>query len=72
MYVGKTSAKTHRFSGGHSAALKLHAPEYEGVFQKYIDLGTVVFLDHTKQYMPLEFIQPLEDSKKLLSNLELV
>ncbi|PEW72367.1 hypothetical protein CN424_23055 [Bacillus cereus] len=69
VYIGKTSAKTHRFSGGHSAALKLHAPEYEGL-SKHIYFGTVVFLDHTKQYMPLEFIQPLEDSKKLLRNLE--
>src|SRR5699024_10868397 len=31
VYIGKTSSKNHRFSGGHSAALKLHAPEYEGL-----------------------------------------
>ncbi|MDM5220339.1 hypothetical protein QUF86_06170 [Peribacillus sp. NJ11] len=69
VYVGKTSAKTHRFSGGHSAALKLHAPEYEGL-SKHIYFGTVVLLDYEKNYMPLEFIQPFEDAKSLLSNLE--
>ncbi|MEF7438284.1 hypothetical protein V4V36_13540 [Paenibacillus lautus] len=69
VYVGKTSSKTHRFSGGHSAALKLHAPKYEGL-SKHIYFGTVVFLDNNKNYMPLEFIQPFEDAKSLLSNLE--
>ncbi|WP_280149097.1 hypothetical protein [Bacillus safensis] len=69
VYVGKTSSKKHRFSGGHSAALKLHAPKYEGL-SKHIYFGTVVFLDDKKNYMPLEFIQPFEDAKNLLSNLE--
>lgn len=69
VYVGKTSSKTHRFSGGHSAALKLHAPEYEGL-SKHIYFGTVVLLDQEKNYMPLEFIQPLEDAKNLLSTIE--
>lgn len=69
VYIGKTSAKTHRFSGGHSAALKLHAPKYEGL-SKHIYFGTVVFLDHKKNNMPLEFIRPLKDAKSLLSNLE--
>ncbi|PGO61146.1 hypothetical protein [Priestia megaterium] len=69
VYIGKTSAKTHRFSGGHMAALKLHAPEYEGL-SKHIYFGTVVFFDHKKNYMPLEFIRPLEDAESLLSNLE--
>ncbi|MCU9553270.1 hypothetical protein OE319_07065 [Bacillus cereus] len=69
VYIGKTSAKTHRFSSGHSAALKLHAPEYEGL-SKHIYFGTVAFLDNKKQYMPLEFIQPFKDSKNLLRNLE--
>ncbi|BCG61139.1 hypothetical protein [Paenibacillus sp. URB8-2] len=69
VYVGKTSSKTHRFAGGHSAGLKLHAPEYEGM-SKHIYFGTVVFLDNNKNYMPLEFIQPFEDAKNLLSNLE--
>jgi len=69
VYIGKTSARTHRFSGGHSVGLKLHAPEYEGL-SKHIYFGTVVFLDNDKKYMPLEFIQPFEDAKNLLSNLE--
>ncbi|MEI4769876.1 hypothetical protein WAX74_09500 [Psychrobacillus sp. FJAT-51614] len=69
VYVGKTSSRTHRFSGGHSAALKLHAPEYEGL-SKHIYFGTVVFLDHEKNYMPLEFIQPFEDANSLLNTLE--
>lgn len=69
VYIGKTSSKTHRFSSGHSAALKLHAPEYEGL-PKHVYFGTVVFLDHENEYMPLEFIQPIEDAKNLLTNLE--
>lgn len=69
VYVGKTSAKTHRFSSGHRAALKLHAPEYEGL-PKHIYFGTVVFLNHERDYMPLEFIHPLQDAKSLLANLE--
>jgi len=69
VYVGKTSSKSHRFSGGHSAALKLHAPEYEGL-SKHIYFGTVVYLDHKRKIMPLEFIQPYEDANNLLSNLE--
>lgn len=69
VYIGKTSSKKHRFSGGHSAALKLHAPEYEGL-SKHIYFGTIVFLDHERKYMPLEFIQPFEDAKNLLSNIE--
>src|SRR5699024_9676990 len=69
VYLGKTSAKTHRFLGGHSAALKLHAPEYDGL-SKHIYFGTVVLLDNEKNYMPLEFIRPFEDAESLLNNLE--
>lgn len=69
IYIGKTSSKNHRFSGGHSAALKLHAPEYEGL-SKQIYFGTVAYLDHDKNYIPLEFIQPFEDAKNLLRSLE--
>ncbi|WP_025683989.1 hypothetical protein [Paenibacillus maysiensis] len=69
VYIGKTSSKTHRFLSGHSTALKLHAPVYEGL-SKHIYFGTVVFLDDGKNYMPLEFIQPIEDAKSLLSSLE--
>ncbi|WP_200411017.1 hypothetical protein [Virgibacillus salexigens] len=69
VYVGKTSSKIHRFSVGHSAALKLHAPEYDGL-SKHIYFGTAVFLDDEKNYMPLEFIQPYKEAKSLLRNLE--
>jgi len=31
-----------------------------------IYFGTVVFIDHEKSYMPLEFKQPLEDAKKII------
>ncbi|WLR60162.1 hypothetical protein [Guptibacillus hwajinpoensis] len=69
VYIGKTSSRTHRFSGGHSAALKLHAPKYDGL-SKHIYFGTVVFSDQERNYMPLEFIQPYEDANNLLRNLE--
>lgn len=69
VYIGKTTSSNHRFSGGHSAALKLHAPEYEGIV-KHIYFGTVTFQDNDKEYMPLEFIQPYEVAGELLNNLE--
>lgn len=69
VYIGKTSSTKHRFRGGHSAALKLHSPEYEGL-TKHIYFGTVTFLSNNKQYMPLEFIQPYEVAGDLLNSLE--
>ncbi|WEG19275.1 hypothetical protein PQ478_21555 (plasmid) [Alkalihalophilus pseudofirmus] len=69
VYIGKTSSKNHRFTGGHSAALKLHDPIYDGMM-KHIYFGTVTFIDNDKEYMPLEFIQPYEDALNLLDNLE--
>lgn len=69
VYIGKTSAKNHRFSGGHSAALKLHDPMYEGKM-KSIYFGTVTFLSNKNEYMPLEFIQPYKDASDLLESLE--
>jgi hypothetical protein len=69
VYIGKTSSNNHRFSGGHSAALKLHSPKYQGIV-KHIYFGTVTLLDNKKNYMPLEFIQPYEDAVDLLNILE--
>lgn len=69
VYIGKTSSKTHRFSGGHSVALKLHNPKYEGLV-KHIYFGTVTFLDNYKEYLPLEFIHPYKDAVELLNSLE--
>lgn len=65
VYIGKTSSNNHRFSGGHSVALKLHNPIYEGLV-KHIYFGTVTLLE----YLPLEFIHPYKDAVELLNNLE--
>lgn len=69
VYIGKTSSSNHRFSGGHRAALKLHAPKYQGIV-KHIYFGTVTFLGNDKEYIPLEFIQPYEVAVDLLNSLE--
>jgi hypothetical protein len=69
VYIGKTSSDNHRFSGGHSAALKLHDPKYDSL-EKSIYFATIMFLSSDGEYMPLEYIQPYDVSKKLLSNVE--
>lgn len=69
VYIGKTSSKNHRFAGGHSAAIKLHNPQYSGL-EKSIYFATIMLLSHDGDYMPLEFIQPYDEAQNLLTNLE--
>lgn len=66
VYIGKTDAKKSRFSNGHLAALKLHNPIYDD-YKKRVYFGTAIFLDKNKDYLPLEYITPLEKAKELLS-----
>lgn len=69
VYIGKTDSRYSRFSNGHLAALKLHNPIYKN-YDKRIYFGTITFLSSTKDYVPLEFITPLEDAQKYLSEME--
>lgn len=67
VYVGKTK-NTSRFNGGHSAALKLHAPEYQGK-AKHIYRCTAWFAIDT-EYISLDWIQPESLALDLLDSLE--
>ncbi|MBV7310191.1 hypothetical protein KVY11_16100 [Acinetobacter sp. CWB-G5] len=67
VYVGKTK-NVSRFNGGHSAALKLHAPEYSQK-QKKIYRSTVWFHDD-EEYISLDWIQPEALAHELLDSIE--
>ncbi|HDR7869742.1 TPA: hypothetical protein QCY24_003445 [Bacillus wiedmannii] len=70
VYIGKTSINAKsRFNGGHSVALKLHSPKYEGL-KKNVYVGSIMFLTENKEYLPLEWIYPYETSSKVLDNIE--
>lgn len=69
VYIGKTDSKKSRFSNGHLAALKLHNPIYNK-YKKRVYFGTVLFLDNQNNYLPLEYITPLSDAKKILTYTE--
>lgn len=68
LYIGKTSSKFSRFSGGHAAAVKIHNPKYDG-FEKRVYFGCVTFLDNDF-YLPLEWIHPKQLSLALLDSVE--
>lgn len=68
LYIGKTSSKFSRFSGGHTAAIKIHHPKYDG-FEKRVYFGCVTFLDEDN-YLPLEWIHPKKFSLELLDSIE--
>ena len=67
VYVGKTE-NTNRFSGGHTAALKLHAPEYAAK-EKKIYRGTVWF-HNDNEYVSLDWVQPQQLAVELLDSVE--
>ncbi|CUO51492.1 hypothetical protein ACSXC4_12665 [Clostridium perfringens] len=69
VYIGKTDSKKSRFYNGHLAALKLHNPIYDS-YKKRVYFGTIVFLDSNANYLPLEYIQPLEFAQNLLGETE--
>jgi hypothetical protein len=71
VYIGKTDAKNSRFSNGHLAASKLHNPIYDG-YRKRVYFGTLMFLDKKSNYLPLEYITPLEEAKKILGYSEAI
>ncbi len=68
VYVGRTSASSRRFYGGHAAFLKLHYPRYRS-FSKHLYLGCVMLLTDD-DYLPLEWIQPLSRALSILLDVE--
>lgn len=69
VYVGKTDSQASRYKNGHKVALKLHNPKYKNYYKR-VYFGTIMFLSEQCQYIPLEFITPLEKAKGYLSNFE--
>lgn len=67
VYVGKTENKS-RFSGGHSAALKLHNPKYNNKLKK-IYRATIWFHDNN-EYISLDWIKPEKLALDLLDSIE--
>ncbi|UVL73650.1 hypothetical protein [Pseudomonas protegens] len=67
VYVGKTE-NTNRFIGGHSAALKLHAPKFS-LKEKKIYRATVWF-HNNDEYVSLDWVQPQTLALELLDSVE--
>ncbi len=67
VYVGKTK-NSSRFSGGHAAALKLHAPQYAKK-EKKIYRSTVWF-HNNNEYISLDWVQPENLAYKILDSVE--
>jgi len=55
VYVGKTKSAS-RFTGGHSAALKLHAPEYNGLKKSIYRCS--IWFDIEDEYVAIDWIEP--------------
>jgi hypothetical protein len=68
VYVGKTSASRSRFAGGHAAITKLHAPQYHDKI-KSIYLARVMLLAGD-DYLPLEWVHPLNLALRILDSVE--
>lgn len=69
VYVGKTSSKTKRFSGGHVAISKLHDPKFANA-EKWLYLASVMLLDENDGYLPLEEIGPMSLATEVLASVE--
>lgn len=69
VYIGKTSSNNNRFIGGHRVALKLHEPKYFNL-EKKVYFGCIMLLDENKDYLPLEWIQPIDKALRILDNIE--
>lgn len=67
VYVGKTK-NTSRFYGGHSAALKLHAPEFQSKSKHIYRCTTWFFIDN--EYISLDWIQPEQVALDILDSIE--
>lgn len=67
VYVGKTK-NTSRFNGGHSAALKLHAPEYQNKPKKIYRCTAWFYIND--EYISLDWIQPEQLALDILDSIE--
>ena len=67
VYIGKTSA-SNRFANGHSAALKLHDPKYNG-FEKRLYRCSVWFYINN-EYVCLEWLKPNTIPSEVLDCIE--
>lgn len=69
VYAGKSSSTHARFRQGHAALTKLLHPKYDGL-SKRVYFGSIVLLSENADYLPLEWIKPLELALQLLSSIE--
>jgi hypothetical protein len=67
VYVGKTMVAS-RFTGGHSAALKLHAPDYSQLKKKLYRATIWFYIDD--EYIALDWIQPQDLALEILDSVE--
>jgi hypothetical protein len=67
VYVGKTK-NTSRFSGGHAAALKLHAPEYAEKEKKIY--RATLWIQEQEESISFDWIQPASLAERLLDWVE--
>jgi len=67
VYIGKSKTNS-RFSGGHSAALKLHAPVYRRL-RKRIYRCSIWFHDN-RDYIALEWMEPESLALEFLDSIE--
>lgn len=67
VYIGRTTTK-HRFINGHSAALSLHAPEYD-LLDKWL-YRCVVWFYIDDEYIPLEWLSPMPAALDVLKDIE--
>ena len=59
MYIGKTDSKNSRFLNGHLASLKLHNPIYDR-YKKRVYFSTIMLLNESGEYLPLEYITSIK------------
>lgn len=69
VYVGKNNSKHSRFKDGHKAAIRLHNPRYKSSFIRLYQCRVILF-DEYEKCLPLEFLYSLDESKKLLKEIE--
>lgn len=69
IYLGQTNSKSHRFSGGHAAISKLHAPEYDNTVKR-VYFGCVSAVNDDDNTFPVEWINPLDVRGSILSSVE--
>ncbi|MEJ2901625.1 hypothetical protein WAE58_04290 [Pedobacter panaciterrae] len=71
VYVGKSSSNHSRFKGGHTTAIKLLDPNYDGKL-KWIYLCQVMLNATNDEYLPLEFLGDKTLAEDILDDAESV